>query len=119
MILLSGRIAEEVFYGVSVTTGAINDFEEALKLAEKMIVYYGLGEKLIYPVNSEKYKEIIDNEIIGLIQNAYGYAEFIIHNSKDFVSEGAELLKKQKTISAEELTDLLKRKYSYIFHLYQ
>jgi cell division protease FtsH len=119
MILLSGRIAEEVFYGVSVTTGAINDFEEALKLAEKMIVYYGLGEKLIYPVNSEKYKEIIDNEIIGLIQNAYGYAEFIIHNSKDFVSEGAELLKKQKTISAEELTDLLKKKYSYIFHLYQ
>ena len=117
MILISGRIAEEAFYGVSVTTGAINDFEEALKLAEKMIVYYGLGEKLIYPANSEKYKEIIDNEIIGLIQNAYGYAEFIIHNSKDFILEGAELLKKQKTISAQELMDLLKQKYSYIFQL--
>ena len=117
MILISGRIAEEAFYGVSVTTGAINDFEEALKLAEKMIVYYGLGEKLIYPVNSEKYKEIIDNEIIGLIQNAYGYAEFIIHNSKDFILECAELLKKQKTISAQELMDLLKQKYSYIFQL--
>jgi len=38
MILLSGRIAEEVFYNVSVTTGAINDFEEALKLAEKMVI---------------------------------------------------------------------------------
>jgi cell division protease FtsH len=117
MILLSGRIAEEAFYGVSVTTGAINDFEEALKLAEKMIVYYGLGEKLIYPVNSEKYKEIIDNEITNLIQNAYGYAEFIVHNSKDFILEGAELLKKEKSINAEELIDLLKKKYSYIFQL--
>jgi len=117
MILLSGRIAEEAFYGVSVTTGAINDFEEALKLAEKMIVYYGLGEKLIYPVNSEKYKEIIDNEITGLIQNAYGYAEFIIHNSKDFILEGAELLKKEKTVLADELMDLLKKKYAYIFQL--
>ena len=28
MILLSGRVAEEVFYDVSVTTGAINDFED-------------------------------------------------------------------------------------------
>jgi len=117
MILLSGRIAEEAFYGVSVTTGAINDFEEALKLAEKMIVYYGLGDKLIYPVNSEKYKEIIDNEITNLIQNAYGYAEFIVHNSKDFILEGAELLKKEKSLRAEELIDLLKRKYSYIFQL--
>jgi len=117
MILLSGRIAEEAFYGVSVTTGAINDFEEALKLAEKMIVYYGLGEKLIYPVNSEKYKEIIDNEITNLIQNAYGYAEFIVHNSKDFILEGAELLKKEKSIKAEELIDILKKKYSYIFQL--
>lgn len=116
MILLSGRIAEEAFYGVSVTTGAINDFEEALKLAEKMITYYGLGEKIIYPVNSEKYKEIIDNEIANLIQDAYGYAEFIVHNSKDFILEGAELLKKEKTVSADELLELMRRKYAYIFH---
>ena len=82
-----------------------------------MSVNSGLAEKLIYPVNSEKYKEIIDNEITNLIQNAYGYAEFIIHNSKDFILEGAELLKKEKSIKAEELIDLLKKKYSYIFQL--
>jgi len=117
MILLSGRIAEQEFYGVSVTTGAINDFEEALKLAEKMILYYGLGDKIIYPANSEKYKEMIDNEITDLIQDAYGYAEFIIHQSRDFIHEGAELLKEFKTIDAEDLIDIIKLNYPHILHL--
>jgi ATP-dependent Zn protease len=45
---MAGRIAEEAFYDVSTTTGAINDFEETLKLAEKMIVYYGMGRNAIY-----------------------------------------------------------------------
>jgi cell division protease FtsH len=67
MILLSGRIAEEVFYGVSVTTGAINDFEEAIKLADRMITYYGLGERVIYPSNSETYKEMAHYEF-ALVQ---------------------------------------------------
>ena len=118
MILLSGRIAEEAFYGVSVTTGAINDFEEALKLAEKMILYYGLGEKIIYPKNSEKYKELIDNEIAQLIEDAYCYAQFIVNQSKDFILEGAELLKEKKAILAEDLIMLVNRKYSHILHLY-
>jgi len=114
MILLAGRIAEEVFYGVSVTTGAINDFEEAYKLADKMITYYGLGERVIYPSNSERYKEMIDDEISTLIEDAYKYAEFIIQNSKDFILEGAELLKEKKCIKVEELIELMNTKYSHI-----
>jgi cell division protease FtsH len=98
MILLAGRIAEEVVWGLSVTTGAINDFEEALKLAERMILYYGMGKRVIYPNNSEKYKEIVDDEVAGLINDAYGYAEFILRNSKEFLIEGAELLKKEKLL---------------------
>ena len=117
MILLSGRIAEEVFYGVSVTTGAINDFEEAIKLADKMITYYGLGERVIYPSNSETYKEMIDDEISTLIEDAYKYAEFIIQNSKDFILEGAELLKEKKTIKADELIELMNTKYSHIYDM--
>jgi cell division protease FtsH len=117
MILLAGRIAEEVFYGVSVTTGAINDFEEALKLANKMITYYGLGERIIYPSGSEKYREMIDNEIANLIQDAYGYAEFIIQNSKELIQEGADLLKETKLIKAEDLITLMEVKYSHIFQL--
>ena len=109
-ILLGGRIAEEVFYDVSVTTGAINDFEEALKLAEKMVCYYGMGKQLIYPHMSEKYKEMIDSEVATLINDAYGYAENILLNSRSLISEGSEVLKQNKILKYDELLQL-KNKY--------
>lgn len=117
MILLAGRIAEEVFYGVSVTTGAINDFEEALKLAEKMVCYYGMGKKIIYPSMSEKYKEIIDEEVAVLINDAYGYAEFIIRNSKELIEEGSDILKRDKILSYDSLVELMNLKYKNVLNL--
>jgi cell division protease FtsH len=117
MILLAGRIAEEAFYGVSVSTGAINDFQEALKLAEKMVCYYGMGKKLIYPSTSDKYKEIIDTEVALLIQDAYEYSEYIISNAKGFIQEGATLLKQNKVLKAEILVSLIQEKYKYLLDL--
>jgi len=114
MILLSGRIAEEVFYNVSVTTGAINDFEEALKLAEKMVIYYGMGSNIIYPSSSEKYKELIDNDVIDLINNAYNYAEMIILNCKDLIYETSEILKKDKLLKADKIEKIIDEKYKNI-----
>ena len=116
-ILLAGRIAEEVFYDVSVTTGAINDFEEAFKLAEKMIVYYGMGKKIIYPSLSETYKEKIDDEVFNLINDAYAYSEFIIKNSKDLIYDAAQILKKEKLLTYETLIVLIDAKYKNIFDL--
>jgi cell division protease FtsH len=117
MILLSGRIAEEVFYNVSVTTGAINDFEEALKLAEKMVVYYGMGSNIIYPSTSEKYKELIDNDVINLINSAYSFAEIIILNCKDLIYETSELLKQDKLLKADKISELINTKYKDILDL--
>ena len=117
MILLAGRIAEEVFYGISVTTGAINDFEEAYKLANKMVTYYGMGKMIIYPDSSEKYKEMIDNDIIKIIEGAYKYSEFIIEEAKELIKEASELLKENKSIQAETLIDLMKTKYNHIYEL--
>jgi cell division protease FtsH len=117
MILLSGRIAEEVFYNVSVTTGAINDFEEALKLAEKMVIYYGMGSNVIYPSSSETFKEYIDNDVIALINDAYSYAQIIITNCKDLIFETAEILKKDKILKANTITDLINRKYPNVLNL--
>ena len=116
MILLGGRIAEEVFYNVSVTTGAINDFEEALKLAEKMVLYYGMGKTLILPKTSEKYRTLIDDEVLALIQDAYCAAECIVRSGKDFVYEAAELLKRDNVVQADVLCKMIRCKYSYLLN---
>ena len=119
MILLSGRIAEEVFYNVSVTTGALNDFEEALKLAEKMVLYYGMGSNVIYPSNSEKYKELIDNDVIELINNAYSCAQMIITTCKDLIYETSEILKKDKLLKADALNTIMNEKYSHLISTFE
>jgi cell division protease FtsH len=106
-ILLAGRIAEELIYGESITTGAVNDFEEALKLAEKMVNYYGMGDKVIYPNKSDKQKEKIDDQVTHLIHKAYDEAELIVKKSKNFIIKGAEILQEKKIIRADELKLLL------------
>lgn len=111
IILLGGRIAEEVIYNVSVTTGAINDFEEALKLAERMIVHYGMGEKVLYPSGSEKYKEIIDNEVSELINYAYLVGRIVLENCKPIILESSTLLKNEKKIVPGQLADMIRDSY--------
>lgn len=117
MILLAGRIAEEEFYELSTTTGALNDFEEAFKLAERMIVYYGMGANVIYPQMSEKYKVMIDDEVANLINEAYNVAKFIVQNSRDLIFECSEILKTNKILKIDQLTDIITTKYPEILNL--
>jgi len=108
MILLAGRIAEyEIFGSAFVSTGASNDFEESIKLAEKMVMYYGMGRSTIYPSMSEKYKEMIDKDVFELINDAYQNAEMIVQKSKTFIDDGAKLLKKKKVIYFDEIQEML------------
>jgi cell division protease FtsH len=117
MILLGGRIAEEIIYDVSVTTGALNDFDETLKLAEKMVLYYGLGNNVIYPRNSEKYKEIIDDQVIVLIQDAYRMAFMILKECKPLIIECANILKRDKILKIDKLMQLIQTKYPEVLNL--
>jgi len=106
-ILLAGRIAEETYSNISITTGAINDFEEAYKLATKMIVYYGMGSRIIYPSNSDKYKEMIDDEVIHLIDEAYAYAQFIIRNNWKLIIDCADILKRDKIMNSSQIMEMI------------
>ena len=114
MILLAGRIAEEIFYDVSVTTGAINDFEEAFKLAEKMIIYYGMGKNIIYPNLSDKYKQKIDDEVVGLINDAYQMSKIILEGAKMLILECATILKKEKILKAEKMVEIINKNHRYL-----
>jgi len=107
-ILLGGRIAEELFFGVgAVTNGAINDFEEALKLAHKMVVYYGMGKQMIYPSLSDKYKEMIDEDVIELIHSATDYATSILLENKEKIERGSRILERERILKREDLFALL------------
>ena len=117
VILLGGRVAEELIYNVSVTTGAINDFTEALKLAEKMILYYGMGTNNIIPRNSEKYKEQIDNEIFLLIEKALTQARALLSLSKDFIIQSSIHLKKNKVLTIDELNNIMYNHHPELFFL--
>jgi cell division protease FtsH len=113
MILLAGRVAEEVFYNVSITTGAKEDFKEALELAYDMVVNCGMGSILIYPRSSEKYKELIDDDILKLMKKAYQYCRKIIVQNKELIYDLSLILQKEKILNLEDIEQFTREKYDY------
>lgn len=107
MILLAGRIAEELIYNLSTTTGAINDFEESLKLATKMVLYYGMGKNVIYPQTSEKYKQAIDDQINAILNEAYRYSKSILEIHKHSIVYLAKKLSTDRVLQAETIRNHL------------
>jgi len=78
-----------------------------------MIIHYGMGKNIIYPSLSNKYKELIDIEIFDLINQAYKSSKEIITNSKDFITETSEILKKEQILKIDTLNNLLES-YPYL-----
>jgi len=111
MVLLSGRIAEEVFYGYSVTTGAKKDFEEAYSLAHNMIVKYGMGKKNIYPDSSDQSKYLIDQEVNDLILKAQEEALVIITSAKELLLDCKVILKNTNLLKPEDIVTIIENKY--------
>ena len=109
MVLLSGRIAEEVFFGESITSGASKDIEEAYKLAEQMIVKFGMGSKIVYPQHSEDSKNYIDKDIEKLIESTYQEAYTIIMNCKNIIEECSNELIKNQILIPEKIYDIMKK----------
>jgi cell division protease FtsH len=111
MVLLSGRIAEEVFYGYSVTTGAKKDFEEAYILAHNMIVKYGMGKKNIYPDSSDQSKFLIDQEVNELILKAQEESLEIITSAKELLLDCKVILKNTNLLKPEDIVQIIENKY--------
>lgn len=110
-VLLGGRIAEQVFFGNSATTGAKQDLERAYELAKNMITIYGMGEQNIYPDLSDQSKLIIDNEINKILLEANEQAFDIITSCHKIIENLGYRLKNKKTIKAKELFDVVKKNY--------
>ncbi|NBR15718.1 MAG: hypothetical protein EBU01_14240 [Crocinitomicaceae bacterium] len=106
MIIFAGRIAEEMIYGTSITSGASNDLQQATKLAKEMILELGMGNRLIFSGYGGLQKNELDAEIDYLLRSAYRHATKIMKNAKPFLLEGSSLLIEKKNIRLQELQQL-------------
>jgi len=118
MVLLGGRVAEEIFYGYSVTTGAKKDLEQAYSLAQNMILHYGMGKQNIYPDLSDKSKYLIDQEVNKLLFEAHDKAYALLKNSQKLITDCSEILKKTNTIKPEDIINIIDKKYPEMWDLY-
>ena len=118
--LLGGRVAEKLVLD-DISTGASNDIERASKIARDMVMKYGMSEKL-GPITfgdtqeevflgmeknngrnySEKIASQIDEEVGGIINSAYKYAERVLKENIDKLHRVAEILIEKEKISGEE-----------------
>ena len=118
--LLGGRVAEALMLG-DISTGASNDIQRASRIARRMVTVYGMSEKLgavsfetghdeIFigreMARSKSYSEQvaaqIDAEVKRIIDAAYARCEEILKRDRDKLTEVAEFLLKNETMSAEE-----------------
>ena len=108
MVLLGGRIAEELFFGFAdVTTGARKDLEEAYKLAQDMVLHYGMGDKNIYPTLSDHSKYMIDQEVNKLLMKANDAAVEIVRNNKQLIADAGVILRRDKVLKPEQIVGLI------------
>jgi cell division protease FtsH len=110
MVLLGGRIAEEIFCIGGMTTSASRDLEYTKKIAEQMVVTYGMGDKIVYPQGSDEYKQLIDREIDNLVAQAYDRTKTLLMTVQPLIKDSAEVLVKKREVKIDEL-QILYRNY--------
>ncbi|MGC8728530.1 MAG: ATP-dependent zinc metalloprotease FtsH [Elusimicrobiales bacterium] len=120
-ILLAGRASEEVVFG-EITTGAGDDLSKATAYAQKMVMEFGMSEK-IGPLSlrkdenevflgrdivkqhnySNETAKNIDDEIKRIVNDAYYKAKNILMENKLILDRIVEKLMEKETINGEEL----------------
>lgn len=117
-----GRAAEEVRFG-SVTTGALNDIEQATKLARAMIARYVmsddfdmvametvtnqyLGGDASLACSAETQAEI-DRQVVELVKKQHEKAVKILQENRGKLDELANFLYEKETITDEEFMRIL------------
>ena len=110
MVLLGGRIAEEIiFKNTNISSGASHDIQQVKLIAEQMIVHLGMGDKIVI---SDPIK--INAEIDNIITIAYDRAKILLSNTEPLIKDSAKLLTIQHELTPEVITNLIKNKYPYI-----
>jgi cell division protease FtsH len=113
MVLLGGRVAEEIFFPQNISTGASQDLETCKNLVESMVINYGMGTQNIISSYSDKSKEFIDTEIDTLINEAYNKTKTLLLENKNVVESCAKRLADEHILLPEFINKKLKRNNKY------
>ncbi len=128
-MMMGGRLAEEIVFK-DITAGASSDIQRATELARKMVVEWGMSEKLgfmsfgqnnevfigrDYQVQnqySEATAKIIDEEVKRIIDENYKRAKALLESKRDLLDSMSKLLLEEETIYGEEVDELIAGKSS-------
>ncbi len=125
-VYVGGRVAEDIYFGSEeITTGASNDLKQATNLARRMVMDYGMSEKLVPRTfgereemiflgreiheqrnYSEHVAEKIDEEINHFLSEAIITARNIITKHKDTMEKLVGALLEKETLEQEEFEKL-------------
>ncbi|MHB8791572.1 MAG: ATP-dependent zinc metalloprotease FtsH [Desulfobulbaceae bacterium] len=118
-ILLGGRAAEEIALNQQ-TTGAEDDFQQAIEIATKMVCKWGmnseigpmayareeggyLGGQMKSGVYSDETARLIDREVKKLVEECFAQAREILTREIDFLEYLADMLLINETLDHEEM----------------
>ena len=117
-----GRAAEEVKFG-QVSTGAVNDIEQATKLARAMITRYGMSEEFgmvaMETINnrylggdatlacSAATQEQIDKRVVDLVRRQHDKAKALLEGNREKLDELAAYLYEKESITGDEFMRIL------------
>ena len=111
--LLGGRAAEKIALD-DISTGASNDIEVAMKIANDMVTVYGMSDKIgPMSINLEKnpyqlqllgenVEDEIGKEVRAIMDEAYQKAQRILIMNREKLDAVAEVLLEKEKINEEE-----------------
>ena len=123
--ILGGRAAEEIAFG-EITTGAADDLKKATEIAKRMVVSYGMSER-VGPINlgrdngnvflgedlilnrehSEKMSALVDEEIKNIVEQCYERAKEILKRNRAALDRIAQELLTHEVLEGERLDQIL------------
>lgn len=115
-VAMGGRVAEELIFGADqVTTGASGDFQAATQIAQQMVTYFGMNEKVgIRYMGNEKQselspqtQELLDHEIKKSLNDSYDRAKNILKTHSRELKLLANALLDKETLDAEQIKKII------------
>jgi cell division protease FtsH len=125
VVIMGGRVAEDIVFG-DVTSGARGDIKQATGIARKMVCQWGMSEKMgmieygegdehLFLARdfsrmrdySESTAQAIDQEVKGLIDEAYRRATDLLSASRAKLDLIARALLEFETLDGAQIRDLI------------